>query len=281
MKQRILLVQPNYKFGNNVYIPYSVGRLWAYGKTRKEIDDNYEADFLYLRDDIDVVIKTKYDVLCVSCYIWNWGYCKRLAQEYKNAHNDCLIVVGGAQIPNRSAGVLDSHPYIDLVVHGEGEQAFVDILLQKLSKHPAYETIHGVTTKTHYGSIARHDVLDFPSPYLAGVFDHLLDMPYNWQAPQETSRGCPYHCTFCSWGGVTASKIVRFDIESVLNEIDWFSQKGITLVYNCDANFGIYKRDVDIIVKMVDNYKKFGFPTKFRAAYDKHLTGRVFEISKM
>ena len=38
-----------------------------------------------------------------------------------------------------------------------------------------------------------------PSPYLDGTFDRLAEEypEIEWNATIETSRGCPYKCTFC------------------------------------------------------------------------------------
>lgn len=276
MKQKILLAQPNYKFGNNVYLPYAVGRIWAYCNSIESIAAKYEVDFLYLRDPLDSVVKTRYDVLGLSCYIWNWEYNKALAKAYKSLHPDCLIVMGGPQIPADSTGFFDEHYYVDLIIHGEAEKPFANILMGA-----RWKAISGVSVRHHAGKTVRNETLDdLPSPYLCGIFDSLLKEPYDWQASQETDRGCPYQCTFCCWG-LSTNKVVRFNTDEVMREVDWFSRNKIELVYNCDANFGMHKRDVDIISRMVQNNKEFGYPKKFRAAYDKNLTGRVFEISKI
>ena len=40
-----------------------------------------------------------------------------------------------------------------------------------------------------------------PSPYLDGLFDDLIkDCPYDLEATFETTRGCPYSCTYCEIG---------------------------------------------------------------------------------
>ncbi|MBF0188828.1 MAG: FAD-dependent thymidylate synthase, partial [Magnetococcales bacterium] len=53
--------------------------------------------------------------------------------------------------------------------------------------------------------------------------------------------------TFCDWGSATLSKVTRFDMERIKAEIDWFAEKRIEFIFCCDANFGILRRDMEII----------------------------------
>ena len=53
------------------------------------------------------------------------------------------------------------------------------------------------------------------------------------------------------------------------------------LVANCDANYGMFERDVELTRKMVEVKRRTGYPVKFRAAYAKNSGERVFQISKL
>lgn len=64
----------------------------------------------------------------------------------------------------------------------------------------------------------------------------------------ETTRGCPYACTFCDWGGGTMSKVIVKDLKYVKEDIDVITKYGIATIYVCDANFGINgDRDVEVV----------------------------------
>src|SRR2546423_1017978 len=57
MKTRAYFFQFGFRYGNEVYLPYSVGALWAYARTLPEIDERYEnAGFVFLRDDPDRIV---------------------------------------------------------------------------------------------------------------------------------------------------------------------------------------------------------------------------------
>jgi hypothetical protein len=124
---------------------------------------------------------------------------------------------------------------------------------------------------------------DIPSPYTSGIFDRLIDQypDIQFQATQETHRGCPYSCTFCDWGSATMSKVRRFGQDRLASEFEWFGSKRIELLYNADANYGLFAEDVALTEKMIEVKRKTGFPKKFRAAYAKNSNERVFEIAKL
>ena len=63
--------------------------------------------------------------------------------------------------------------------------------------------------------------------------------------PYETSRGCPYNCSFCDWtSGLTHKTYYRkFDIES---ELEFLADNGITNFHLSDANFGQIDQDLSL-----------------------------------
>ncbi|MFZ4851017.1 MAG: B12-binding domain-containing radical SAM protein [Caldilinea sp.] len=151
----------------------------------------------------------------------------RTARAIKDVH-DCLVVLGGPHVsvlPEESC----EKPYVDVVVRGEGEEAWIDIsnrLEAYLNDQPVYQSqafLHpeqeifkeclGVTFKTSDGRIHnnpdRTPIADLDS--LPWPAYHLFKMEHytNLQPATDhvdgarsfsilTSRGCPYRCTFCS-----------------------------------------------------------------------------------
>lgn len=285
--RNLYLVQVNYKYGNNVFLPYSVGRLWATAKQSKLIRDNYKfKEFIFLREDIDKVIERmdNPDIVAISCYIWNWNYSINLADKIAVAYPDCLIVFGGPQIPDDPLQVLIQYPDC-LIVHGEGENTFTEILKHRCTDND-YSNIDPVSQiidrDIKIGVPARTSNLDnLPSPYLEGVFDELMKLQYNWQANQETHRGCPYQCTFCDWGSATFQKVRKFSDDRIIEEIAWFAKNKIELLYNCDANYGMMKRDVLVSKALAAAKQEYGYPKKFRAAWAKKSSQTVFESAKI
>lgn len=289
--RNVYLSQINHAYGKNVFLPYSVGLLQAYAQTIPEIRQSYSfKELFFLREDIETVlsrIETP-DVFGLSCYIWNFRYSMALAKAVKTIYPNCLIVLGGPHVPVHPENFFQKYPYVDILIHCEGELAFSDILKERLTETPDYTKIHGLTVKsTNETSIQTpprpriEDLSVLPSPYLTGVFDAIMNLPFDFHASQETHRGCPYSCTFCDWGSNTMAKVKAFSDERLIAEFGWFGENKIEMLYNCDANYGLLKRDLELTVKMSEAKSEFGFPKKFRAAYAKNSNDGVFKIAEV
>lgn len=286
------MAQVNYQYGNNIFVPYAVGSLQAYAETIPEVKENFLfQEPLFLRKDPSLVVKSMSapSVVGLSCYLWNWEYNKSLAKAVRAVFPNCLIVFGGAQVPNDSKDFFAEHPYVDILVHGEGEFTFVDILLESLSGYPDYSGISGLsireqnlsTIKTA-PSIRIVDLSVLPSPYLAGVFDFLLGSSFLLNVSQETTRGCPYACTYCDWGGDSYKKVFRMSEQRILDEFEWFGKNKVEYLFNCDANYGISKLDYAHTVRMLEiRAGHGGYPQKFRMCTAKNSDDRIFEITKL
>jgi len=293
MKTQIQLVQTNSSYGNQYFIPYSVGLLKAYCNQFDDIRKNFDfLKILYKQENCveeQVSHLDKIDISAQSCYIWNWKFNLAFAELTKKQNPNSLIIFGGPQIPDDSEGFFEKYPFVDILCHGEGELVFYDILKKHLGDRQ-YGDIEGVSYNDKEQNKTLHtprraraiELKDIPSPYLEGEFSELLEEDVVWQVSWETNRGCPYRCSFCVWGSEYFNKIRKFSFEDrLLKEIDWFSKNKISLVFGCDANFGIFKRDVDIVNALVEAKEKRGYPQKFRVCNAKNSNERVFQISKI
>lgn len=275
---RIGLVQPNFQSGpkhlNAYYLPYSVGILWSYAKHNKRITESVSAvEWVFKRDPIDFTVErlTHCDIVFFSIYVWNKNYCYELASQLKTTNPSVLIVFGGPELPHTNLTFFDEHPYIDTIVVGEGEQAVSKIILDKLDNITIPPIIKSERIKD----------LDFPSPYLDGSFDDLMSQhpDIEWMPTLETDRGCPYKCTFCDWGSMTASKISKFGLERVFAELEWFAEKKLPFLTMTNANFGIFKdRDMFIAEKIVELATTTGYPKGISVSYAKNSNADVFCI---
>ena len=242
MTYRLYLFQPNYHVAEEGYcLPYSIGCLWSYVSEFPDIQSNFELSGIFFRrDPVDQLLDQldNPDICGFSCHIWNKKYCLVLAEKIKERWPNCLIEFGGGQV-DRS---MECHTFIDVLVRGEGEKSFLDIL-------ECFR--NGKAIPTWYdGDSNRLASIDYPSPYSLGFFDAIIaeNPNINWMMIIETSRGCPYSCTFCTWGNLTGNKTIKFGIDRVKAEISWAgSNRSISYIFGADANFGIFKdRDIQI-----------------------------------
>jgi len=254
------------------WLPYSAACVWAYCQQFDDIKQHWQLGGLeYTRDSIDQVINSMdTPSLCAfSCYAWNEQYNLALAKEIKQRWPTCHIVFGGPQ----TGGNHIQHDFIDSIVFGEGEETFLEIL-RCLDQNQKPEQFYRKK---------RLENLDVPSPYLLGLFDDIISNASSdcfFQVILETNRGCPYACTYCDWGGLTYSKVKKFDLEKIEQELIWFKNNPVSVVFIADANFGIFKQRDFEIAQMVRRYLENSSVDFINMNYAKNSNETVFEIAK-
>ncbi len=288
MKKNIYLAQINVTYSDRIaYLPYAAGCIAAYAQSDDEFNQKFNiGELLFLRENPDDALMRIENPFIVgfSCYIWNMEYNLTLARKIKEKYPECLIVFGGHNIPFNTE-VLENAEFVDALIHGEGERAFVEYSkaaekndfssLKNISYRIGGEIFPAVEGKTCLS------LEEMPSPYTAGFFDKMIeDYPtIDFQATLETNRGCPYSCAFCDW--CFTEKIRYFPMEKIKKEIDWMSDKKISYCYCADANFGISSRDIEVAQHVVDCNKKSGYPQIFKPCYAKNSDENIFEIGKL
>jgi putative methyltransferase len=303
MKKKIYFVEVDSvysDFEKKIKLPYSTGLIWSYCLQNQEIKNNYElAEWICYRDDIGVVfdkIKNP-SIVGFSCFTWNWKFNKVLAQKIKDKYPNCLIVFGGKEPPNeqwlsQNPKWFKSYSYLDIIVHGEGELTFEEILLENLKNKPDYTTIEGcsiINKNSYITTLSRQRITDLresPSPYLDGLFDDIYEKykkgGFIFSAVLETSRGCPYSCTYCEIGDSYFTKVKQQPLQQVFDEIEWIGSHNIDLIDDANSNFGLYyDRDIKIAERLVDSNKKYGNPKTYKVDWAKSKAEKLFNIAKV
>ncbi len=289
--KNIYFIQPGYSFGEGgqkpgAYIPYASGAIAAFAWDNTYIKGTFILkDFVFLFEDIDEAAgRLDTPFLCAfSNYVWNFEYNKSFAQKIKSLYPECITVFGGHQIPPDS-GLLDSYPYIDFLIHGEGEEPFAE-LLTALGSQNRFESIPGLSYRSKNGTAVNNPESfskrsDYPSPYQTGVFDRLLEEnDVDFFAIIETNRGCPHNCTYCDWG-ISKNRIKVFPFSRVEDDIAWISAHKIEYCFAADANFGILDRDLQIADLLIDSKQNTGYPMRFDVTYAKGREDAVFTTAK-
>jgi hypothetical protein len=121
------------------------------------------------------------------------------------------------------------------------------------------------------------DLNMLPSPFLTGLFDVFRDVP-DLFVTLETNRGCPYSCTFCDWGSATASRVRQYDLDRVFAELEWCAKAPVTSISVADANFGMFKRDVDIAQRVAELRQANQYPQAFGVSYAKNTVKHLQHI---
>ena len=303
MKKKLYFVEVDSVYSNfekKLKLPYSTGLIWSYCLQNQEIKNNYElANWICYRDDIDVVFDKieNPSIVGFSCFTWNWKFNKILAQKIKDKYPNCLIVFGGKEPPNEQWLVQNpdwykDYSYLDIIIHGEGEITFEEILLETLKDKPDYTTIEGcsiINKNSYITTLSRQRITDLresPSPYLDGLFDDIYEKykkeGFIFSAVLESARGCPYSCTFCEIGDSYFTKVNQQPLEQLFSEIEWIGSRGIDYIDDANSNFGLYyDRDMEIAKFLVQCNEKYDNPQTYRVDWAKSKAEKLFNIAKV
>lgn len=217
------------------------------------------------------------DILCISSFVWNHERTMRIAKTVKEKYPKTIVVAGGPNLDaHKNKNFFAEHPYIDYVVYGDGEQAFVEILdsivenrsIDSSSKNAVNIVTHlekfpfKVFNDTEYST--RSSVLDCKEE-IAEEVEYLRstgidNIFFQW----ERARGCPYTCSFCDWSSGLHNKVKRKK-SNWKDEIDYLYSLGIGITPT-DANWGIYSEDIEI--------------TRYAAAHGKFFVQNVAKLNK-
>lgn len=277
-----------------VVLPYSCAILQAYSSQFPKINNSYEfLDYIFhVPNGVDEVLKkiTNPSVFGFSLLSWNRRRSLKLAKLVKEKFPDCLIIVGGPEVPDDCSSFLEAHDFIDLAVHKEGEIAFSEILLENLNERKDWTNIGGVSFRDrghHFQTTRSQGFLNpikYPSPYLMGLLEESIGYVDYLGLPRhtiwETNRGCPFSCTYCDWGSFVNQRVRPVDENRVFSEIDYIG-KNFNEVHIADANFGILPRDLKIAKALSKAMTSENKLHSVHITYTKNLNRRTMEIAKI
>ena len=150
-----------------------------------------------------------------------------------------LIVVCGGPHPSSAAEDVMERTRADIVCIGEGEQVLAELVTAVGRGDRDFSHIPGLLVRGPEGVVetgkprALHDLDELP--FLAWDridFSRYIGQHYcrsDKQAGIVVSRGCPYHCTFCSlpvWRAAKPNVRMRSP-ESIAREVDWLYELGV------------------------------------------------------
>ena len=281
----------NTRFGYSpATVPLALGYLKAYAAANlpHEVDLQLFRTFETLYRAID---NRQPDIIGCAWYGWNRYLTTNALTYIKSRFPKILTVVGGANAPEKAAGCLrdlKQFPCLDMIIPGEGELPLVNLLKAVLAngKEAAFNNpIDGVFYLSGGQELVEgkpvplvQDLDIFPSPYLSGTLDQFL-AESDLMPIMQTSRGCPYHCTFCVSGLSGRKKVRGFALERVKTEMAYLQARARNRVVRfADDNFGLLPRDLELARFIADLHARTGYPHGIRLYTDKNINQRIKDI---
>ncbi len=191
-------------------------------------------------DILKDIYKSQPGLLCFSCYIWNKSLVDSLIVEIRKLFPKIWIFTGGPEVTYHADRYLEQDPAVDGVIRGEGEASFLELVehFQRGGSMEGAASIPGLTVRCGSGicetggrEILDMDELPFPYGDLGDLSNRIIYY--------ESSRGCPFSCSYCL---SSLDKKLRFrSLDLVKEELQFFIDQKVPQVkfvdrtFNCDG----------------------------------------------
>lgn len=194
-----------------------------------------------INDNLDNVLedimKVNADLICFGCYIWNIEQTIKLAKNIYTLNSNIKIAFGGPEVSYNPDEILKMYPFISSVMCGEGE-----ISIQNLVNDLKTNSI-----KQIYNNPVNIE-------FIPKIADDIITNYDNRVTYFETSRGCPYRCSYCL--SCIDKNIKYFDLDSSINELKKLLDKNVKQIRFIDRTFNSDRKRALKIWKFLINNRK-------------------------
>ena len=254
---KIVLAAVNAKYIHSNLAVYDLkayaGKFTREEITLKEYTINQQEDDI-LRD----LFREKPDAVFFSCYIWNISLVRQLACDLAMVLPDALLFAGGPEVSWNSREFLQENPAFQGVLRGEGEASFKELVLRLFRDGLKAELsgIPGLCFRDEADSQMLCDQgvgIPVPLDEIPFVYEKLEDFS-NKILYYESSRGCPFNCSYCL---SSIDRGLRFrSMDLVKRELAFFLKNNVPQVKFVDRTFNCHHghaREIWEFLKEHDN----------------------------
>lgn len=250
-----------------------------------------------INHNLDLILQSLYQekaaVVAFSCYIWNVHEILSIAKELKKVAPDTHIWLGGPEVSYDSRKLLEEYSFLEGIIQGEGEITFYELvkvwgalekknkeekgilqqggqegqkgfLNKRLKKSDVYQEVLGIVYRKPSGEICENGKRPLmPFDDLPFIYKDLSRFE-NKILYYETSRGCPFSCSYCL---SSIDKSVRFrSFDLVEKELQFFLDNNVAQVKFIDRTFNC-KREHSLAI------------WKYITEHDNGITNFHFEVA--
>ncbi len=186
------------------------------------------------------------------------------------------VIMGGPHVTFLPEEALE---HADFVMRGEAETAF-PIFLSELVTTRNWTKVPNLSYRKSDGSVQHNersaemvDLMNIPLPDWSLMKGKSLYMAGKHIIPIQTSRGCPFDCSFCSVTGMFGRKYRRRSTENILQELRLHNDKK-NYVFFYDDHFTANKASTrELLNAMIEEGFTFQWSAQLRAdvARDKEM----------
>lgn len=243
---------------NSKYIHTSLALRCLRESITEEVDINireYNINDHY-HDILENLYLEKGDFYGFSCYIWNIEVTIKIVNSLKTLLPNSVIILGGPEVSYDTSEYLRKSTG-DIIVIGEGENTLNEVL-KKLNTFQHLGDTRGIAFRDGENIIENPMIQspivldDLPFPYKDWELEVLGEQIIYY----ESSRGCPFKCSYCL---SSIDREVRFlSMDRVKYELSLFMSQRIKQVKFVDRTFNCnQKRAREILDFIIDNHNGY------------------------
>ena len=242
---KILLTAINAKFIHSNPAIYSL-RAYAGEKYRQNIEIAEYTINNKTEEILADIYNRKPDVIAFSCYIWNRETITSLLAELPKVLPDADIWLGGPEASYDAEYLLNKYFSLTGVMIGEGEETFQELAEYYYTDEQEIDDLAGIQGIAYRVPSSTENEICFTPPRqpadiskLPFLYDDLASFE-NRIIYYESSRGCPYNCSYCL---SSIDKTLRFrDVSVVKEELKFFLDNKVKQVKFVDRTFNCNKK---------------------------------------
>ena len=264
MDMKILLINPGtdedidgkitreipYIFAKTLFAPHAVAAIAALTPAVYQVEIHDE----YARGPADPVLKKNgHDIIGISITSNQLKRSLHLARVAKSSNPAALVVVGGIGVEHL---VTKNPEDIDVVFHGEAEETWPEFL----------EDLRSGKWLPVYKHHSKPDMTKTPAPSWELMKN---DLPSYAAALVQTTRGCPFDCSFCDVIYTYGRKPRSKTIPQVVEEIRNLNALNVGMVFIADDNFAGDKKYAKALLReLIKVNNSFVMPIGFLTQID-------------
>jgi coproporphyrinogen III oxidase-like Fe-S oxidoreductase len=250
----------------NATAPWALGAfsLKSYVATRGALWERVEiAIKSYARDEnneliLQEIIEHGPDLVGFTCQPWNHAEQIKLSRLIRRLLPGVVVLHGGPMVLHRDRYLSQLGPdAVTIAVEGEAEESFAELLSHFVFGEPELAAISGLgffdeaSRPVVTAERSNPDVSKLPP--LSGAGDLAALGSYMLY---ETSRGCPFRCSFCNWGSQKARlrsrdrAVIEQDLKAIL------AQPRVTDLWLTDAGLDISVDHVLFLADVIRRHKR-------------------------
>jgi radical SAM superfamily enzyme YgiQ (UPF0313 family) len=177
------------------------------------------------------------------------------------------VILGGPHVTFLKDEALE---HADFVIRGEGERPLV-AFIEAWEKGEGFDSVPNLSYwangQTVHNPIQKfmENLDEIPFPDLSALRDAKREIAGHTTIPVQTSRGCPYDCSFCSVTGMFGRQYRFRSTQNIIEELRRYDDKK-NFVFFYDDNFAAQRiRTKDLLESMIREKFRFKWSTQVRA----------------